>query len=130
AFDVGNYRPGVGLSLRVMGEHYDYSHASAESRAIGLRLHELSAGYENYQGSSYGPVGTAALVVRSRRLLRAAYLLADAGYGLEAVHLLRAMTEAAITLRWLMLDPELNFLRWVIEGTKRVLSHDDVLRRL
>jgi Family of unknown function (DUF5677) len=113
-----------------MAKHSEYSHASAEARTIGVRLVELSQGYEDQKSSSYIHVGAVALVVRSRRLLRAAYMLADGEHGLEAAHLLRAMTEAAITLRWLGLDAELNFLRWVIEGTKRVLSHDDALRRL
>lgn len=109
---------------------FSYSHASADARLIGERLLAASAAFENHRGNGYAEVGTAALVVRSRRLLRAAYTLADDEHGLEAAHLLRAMTEAAITLRWLVLDSELNFLRWVIEGTKRVLSHDDGLRSL
>lgn len=111
-------------------EHRAYSEASAAARELGFRLLEASAGFEEYAGSGRVDVGTAALVVRSRRLLRAAYRLADAGEGIEAVHLIRAMNEAAITLRWLSLDPELNFLRWTIASVKRTLSHDTALREL
>jgi hypothetical protein len=36
-----------------MGAHPDYSQARAEAREIGLRLLELSDGYENQRGSTY-----------------------------------------------------------------------------
>jgi hypothetical protein len=110
-------------------EHYhEYSHASREARAIGQRLLELTRSYEDYVARGRDELATAAMVARARRLLRAAYRLADATEGLEAAVLLRVMFEYGVTLRWLLLDPELNFVRWVVDGVKRVLSQDDELR--
>jgi Family of unknown function (DUF5677) len=109
---------------------YRFSPASREARAIGYRLLDASSIYEGIKSSELQTVATVALVIRSRRLLVAAYQLADYGEGQEANHLLRAMTEAALTVAWLRLDPELNFLRWLFVGSGRLLSHDLALRKL
>ncbi len=107
-----------------------YSHTSCRAREIGYRLLAMSTIYEGLAGEDRVAVTTVALVIRSRRLLSGAYHLADHGRALEAAHLLRAMAEAVITLAWLERDQELNFLRWLIDGNKRLLSHDRALREL
>lgn len=107
-----------------------YSHASREAREVGLQMLDASSGYEELVGDDRFELAMASLVSRGRRLLRSAYRLADAGQGLEAAVLLRSLTEYAFTVRWLGRDPELNLLRWLMDGVTRIVRQDEELRRL
>src|SRR2546425_5517973 len=87
------------------------------ARGCGLRLLELSGIYERgvvrYE-AGHETLAIAGLVARQRRLLRAAYLLADSDQRLEASIMLRAMLEFLIRQKWLEADPRLHYVLWVI----------------
>lgn len=109
---------------------HGYTHASVEAREIGQRLLDASRTYEGFQAPRRNELAIAGLVGRARRLLRAAYRLADAGEGLEAAVLLRSMTEYCFTLLWLARDTELNVPRWLHDGLVRILAQDKELRSI
>jgi hypothetical protein len=101
------------------------------ARHCGLQLLELSGLYERgivrYE-AGHETLAIAGLVGRQRRLLRAAYLLADVDQRLEASIMLRAMLEFLIRQRWLQLDPGLHYVLWVIEDLKARLRIDREVR--
>jgi len=68
------------------------------------------------------------LVARQRRLLRGAYLLADADQRLEAAILVRAMLEFLVRQLWLQTNPELNYVLWAIADLRARLRIDRELR--
>jgi hypothetical protein len=66
-------------------------------------------------------------ILRCRRLLRSAYLLADNGFGLEATILTRTITEYAITLAWIHVDPDYHLPLWGAKDLDmRLLIHNEV----
>jgi hypothetical protein len=102
---------------------------TAAAREIGLRVLRMTDGYEGFTSDDRARLSVAGLVGRARRLVRAAFLLADSGYGLEAAVLLRSLTEYVFTLAWLEKDIELNLRRWLYDGLTRVLEQDTTARR-
>src|SRR5215208_4739723 len=70
------------------------------------------------------------LVGRCRRLVRAAYELADHRMTLEAQILIRVLLEYAITVRWLTLNPRLHFRQWAIGDIKSRLTMDREIQEL
>lgn len=101
------------------------------ARACGLRLLELSGIYERgvvrYE-AGHETLAIAGLVARQRRLLRAAYLLADSDQRLEASIMLRAMLEFLIRQKWLELDPGLHYVLWAIDDLNARLRIDREIR--
>lgn len=101
------------------------------TRECGLRLLEISGIYERgvirYEAGA-GILSIAGLVARQRRLLRAAYELADKGHRLEASILQRAMLEFLIRQKWLEGAPKLNYLLWVADDLRGRLRIDRELR--
>jgi hypothetical protein len=101
------------------------------ARECGLTLLEISAIYERgvvrYEAGA-ATLSIAGLVARQRRLLRAAYLLADAGHRLEASILLRSMLEFLIRQKWLELDPSPHHLLWVADDLRARLRIDREVR--
>lgn len=69
-------------------------------------------------------------IMRCRRLLRGVHALADADLQLEAVVLVRTMTEYAIKLTWMLTgDTEYHLAQWAIADIDgRLKMHNDVLR--
>jgi hypothetical protein len=100
------------------------------SRDLGLELLAASAAYEiPTVRHGHQDIVLSGVVIRSRRLLRAAYELADQDMVLEAQVLLRVLTEYAITLAWLLIDIETNLCRWVIGDTNRRFTlHNEVAK--
>src|SRR3954468_5185251 len=79
------------------------------NRDRGLELLDLTARYDiPTVRESHREILLAGIIIRSRRLLRAAYTLADQDMLLEAQVLLRVLTEYGITLAWLGIDLELG----------------------
>lgn len=101
------------------------------ARACGLRLLELSGIYERgvvrYE-AGHETLAIAGLVARQRRLMRAAYLLADSEQRLEASIMLRAMLEFLIRQKWLELDPGLRYVLWAIDDLNARLRIDREIR--
>jgi hypothetical protein len=101
------------------------------ARECGLELLELSGIYERgvvrYE-AGHETLAIAGLVGRQRRLLRAAYLLADVGQRLEASIMLRAMLEFLIRQKWLELDPGLHYVLWAIDDLNARLRIDREVR--
>lgn len=101
------------------------------ARACGLRLLDLSGIYERgvvrYE-AGHETLAIAGLVARQRRLLRAAYLLADSGQRLEASIMLRAMLEFLIRQKWLELSPGLHYVLWAIDDLNARLRIDREIR--
>lgn len=96
-----------------------------EARACGLELIGISSRYENLVVADEAGPGTlaiAGLVARQRRFLQAVCVLADQGYYLEAMALVRTMIEFLIRQRWLELDSELNYTLWALEDVRRKLT--------
>jgi hypothetical protein len=106
---------------------YDYSGSSAEGRGIAYALLDGSDQVEGLEvGAPDRQLWVPALfLLRARRLVRAALLLADAGQGIEASILLRAITEYLITLHWLFLDFDAHDLVWRIDDLRGILAMDD-----
>jgi hypothetical protein len=69
-------------------------------------------------------------VVRGRGFLRAAYAAADAGYELEAMVHVRCMNEWAITMRWMILDPDYHSWLIGIADLNKRLAMDTEVRAL
>ncbi len=101
------------------------------ARACGLRLLDLSGIYERgvvrYE-AGHETLAIAGLVARQRRLLRAAYLLADSDQRLEASIMLRAMLEFLIRQKWLELSPGLHYVLWAIDDLNARLRIDREIR--
>jgi Family of unknown function (DUF5677) len=101
------------------------------ARKCGLRLLEISGIYEQgvvgYE-AGHETLSIGGLVARQRRLLRAAYLLADEGQRLEASIMLRAMLEFLIRQKWLESDPGLHFVLWAADDLRARLRIDRELR--
>lgn len=98
------------------------------ARECGLRLLEISEIYERCvieYGAGHATLAIVGLVARQRRLLRAAYLLADADQRLEASVFIRAMQEFLIRQKWLQLDPELHHVLWSLEDFRLRLKIDE-----
>jgi hypothetical protein len=72
----------------------------------------------------------AGLILRARRLVRAAYRMADADDLAEASPFIRGLMEYAVTLRWLLLDPPRNFTIWGIDDMRSRLVIAEGARRL
>lgn len=87
----------------------------ARLRELGLDLLEATARYETptFPAEQGGTAVLLALAGRARRLLRAAYLLIDAGFELESVELRRALIEWERMVGWLMRDPDTNL--WILQ---------------
>lgn len=103
------------------------------ARRCGFDLLDLSLIYERgvvRDEAGFGTVAIAGLVARTRRLLRATYVLADEGCALEAAILLRSMVEFLIRQRWLQLSPRLNHVLWAAEDLKARLRMDEEIRGL
>jgi hypothetical protein len=103
------------------------------ARECGLRLLELSTIYERgVVRHEAGPetLGIVGLVARQRRLLRGAFMLADAGQRLEASILLRAMLEFLIRQLWLQANPAVNYRLWAIDDLVARLRIDREIREL
>ena len=103
------------------------------ARECGHQLLALSGIYERgvvrYEA---GPetLAIAGLAGRQRGLLRATYVLADAGHRLEASITVGAMLEFLIRQRWLSLDPHLNHMLWQIDDLRARLRIDREIREL
>lgn len=101
------------------------------ARACGLRLLDLSGIYERgvvrYE-AGHETLAIAGLVGRQRRLLRAAFLLADSDHRLEASIMLRAMLEFLIRQKWLELNPGLHYVLWAIDDLHARLRIDREIR--
>lgn len=102
----------------------ELSVGDTRARPLGAALLDASRVYENFliprrQGrlrQERFPEHASAivgLIGRQRRLLRAAYALADADLALEAIGPLRSMFEFLVTQRWLARDPERNWKLWM-----------------
>jgi hypothetical protein len=105
--------------------------AAATVRDCGLELLAVSTVYERPVVGDEAGVETLAmvgLVARMRRLLRSAYRLADAGEVLEASILNRVLMEYLFTLRWLQVDPELNYVLWAADDLRARLTIDREVR--
>jgi hypothetical protein len=113
---------------------YAYTPTSEAAKAVGLELLRVSEIYNDpVLPHGYGPTPVAVVtaVVRARRLFEAGYALADAGNGLEAAVLFRAVFETALVLGWLKVDPELGFLIWMLDDQRSALrDHGDVRRSM
>lgn len=100
------------------------------ARECGLKLLDLSGIYERgvvrYE-AGHVTLAIAGLVARQRRLLSAAYLLADTHQRLEASIMLRTMLEFLIRQKWLGLDPGLHHVLWAIDDLKARLRIDSEL---
>lgn len=105
--------------------------AERDARECGLELLRLSRIYERgvvrYE-AGHQTLAIAGLVGRQRRLLRAAYLLADEEQRLEASIMLRAMLEFLIRQKWLEADPHLHYVLWAIDDLKSRLRIDREIR--
>jgi hypothetical protein len=110
--------------------NFRYSSASADGRRHGLKLLELTRGYENLRvPRELGVTDTAvlALVARARHLLRRAYDVADRGDAMAAAILMRGITESVFTLAWLNVDPELAGIVWMLDEIRtRLNQHEEV----
>jgi Family of unknown function (DUF5677) len=106
---------------------------SRDFRQCGLALLDASDAYERalvpYEVGKPALVEVG-LVARGRRLARSAFQLADAGDRLEAMILVRTLLEYRITLRWLILDPELHFLQMYRDDVRRRQRMDAEVRAL
>ncbi len=113
---------------------YPYTPTSEAAKAVGLELLRVSEIYEDpVLPLGYGAhrMAVVTAVVRARRLFRAGYALSDAGNGLEAALLFRAVFETALVLGWLRVDPELGFLIWMLDDRRSTLrDHEDVRRSM
>ncbi len=102
------------------------------ARDCGLRLLELSTIYESMVVRREAGPATLAIVGfvgRQRRLLRGAYLLADAEQRLEASILLRAMVEFLIRQHWMQSNPQRNYVLWMIDDLRARLRIDCEVRK-
>ena len=104
--------------------------ARQHARACGLALLEVSRSYETLTlpAEETGKAAILALIGRARRLLLAAYLLADAGLDLEAGSSRRALVEYFLMVRWLLTDQDTNLMRWQPDDARRRLLADDAVR--
>jgi hypothetical protein len=94
----------------------------ARARRFGHDLLAFSASYDDGLAIPYGDPTALCLVglaLRSRRLVRGIYRLADDGDWLEAQILLRALLEYSLTAQWIGQDPRPRFLSWWLEDDKR-----------
>jgi len=101
------------------------------ARECGLRLIEISGIYEDGvvgYGAPHATLAIAGLVARQRRLLKAAYQLADGGNRLEASILQRSMLEFLIVQKWLALDSQTHFLLWAADDLRARLRIDREMR--
>jgi Family of unknown function (DUF5677) len=111
---------------------YRYTPTSEAAKAVGVELLRVSAIYENSvlpHGYGAERMAVVASVVRARRLFQCGYDLADAGNGLEAAPLLRAVFETALVLGWLKVDSELAFLIWMLDDRRSALRDHEAVRR-
>jgi Family of unknown function (DUF5677) len=102
-------------------------------RECGLALLDASEVYESaFVGYEAGKPTLAiiVLIARGRRLARSIFHLADAGDRLEAMILVRTLLEYRVTLRWLILNPELHLLQWERDDLKSRLRIDTEVRAL
>lgn len=109
-----------------------YTPTSEAAKAVGTELLEVSRIYHDpLLPHGYGAerMSIVASVVRARRLLSAAYALADRGDGLEAGLLTRAVFETALMLGWLKADRELGLLIWMFDDQRSNLSQHEEVRR-
>ena len=70
----------------------------------------------------------AAWTVRSRTLLKAIFVLADRGHRTEAGILSRSLLETAITMRWVALDGQTNYERWVLADCRDDVTWDSKIQ--
>jgi Family of unknown function (DUF5677) len=112
--------------------NFRYSSASADGRRHGLKLLELTRGYENLRVPrelGVTDMAVLALVARARHLLRRAYDVADRGDAMAAAILMRGITESVFTLAWLNVDPELAGIVWMLDEIRtRLNQHEEVAR--
>jgi Family of unknown function (DUF5677) len=106
---------------------YDYSSSSAAGRDVALALLDGSRKVEGLEvpAASRDVWVPALFLIRARRLIRSALVLADAGHGIEASIVLRAVVEYLITLQWLFLDFDAHDLVWRIDDLRSILAMDD-----
>ena len=103
-----------------------YTPHSRESRAVGVRLLNLTSGYDDLlvpRGLGVAALGALGLVARGRSLLRIVHLIADTGDAASASLAVRALTESVLTLAWLNKDPELAEAVWMLDSIRTSLSH-------
>jgi hypothetical protein len=94
---------------------------------VGNKLLADSASYDIAVAmSAPEELAVRGLVVRIRRFVRAAFLLADADMRLEAMALVRSAAEYAITLGWILRNPDPHVRRFAISGIDDRLDYDDL----
>jgi hypothetical protein len=89
----------------------------AASRECALSLLEASRVYENIRVPPDAPpewLPVVVLVARQRSHLKAIIALADAGLHIEAEIIDRTMFEFFVRQKWLLLDPELHRILWML----------------
>jgi hypothetical protein len=93
---------------------------SDDYRRAGLALIDLAGRLDGRRFGAKDRVElvVAGLVLRARRLVQAAYRLADADEVAEASPFMRGLMEYVVTLRWLLLDPPRNFTIWAIDDLR------------
>ncbi len=108
-----------------------YSDASQAGRDVAEMLLDGSSYVEGFEADAAARNRwvPGLFVMRVRRLVRAALVLADAGQGLEASILLRSVTEYLITLHWLFLDFDAHDLIWRIDDLRSIIAMDDAASR-
>jgi hypothetical protein len=99
----------------------------AECRAIGLQLLNESVGYE-IAVALESPIDIAVrgITVRTRRLVRGAYHLADEGLGIEAMVLVRSAVEYGLTIAWILKKPDQHVIRFALNGIDDRFTFDDL----
>jgi hypothetical protein len=100
-------------------------------RKLGYDLLDATGRYDIaivLSTESFKDILVASIIVRCRRLLRGIYALADADMRLEAVVLLRTLTEYAIKLAWMLTDDtEYHLAQWAVADIDaRFKLHNDV----
>lgn len=121
-----------GVPITFTGESKDPDPDRSRARACGLRLLEASRAYEDvtFEAEAGALAMVVALVGRARRMLRAAYRLADAGEELEAASIRRPMVEYMLRVRWLVEgDVDANVMIWRWEDARVRLLGDQNVRR-
>lgn len=111
----------------------DYAGPMAhDPRSLAVRLLDVSGIYGATavpDTIGYGRLVVIGLVGRARRLVAAIHHAHDAGDALEAQIFLRALVEYAITIPWMVVNPELHISQWRIEDIRLTLQMDEEVRQ-
>ncbi len=101
---------------------------SPTPQEVGRTLIEESSGYDiALPMTDERELAVRGLVIRGRRFIKGALVLADAGQNIEAMLLVRSATEYAITLGWLLKNLDDNVQRFLLNGIDDRLHWDALL---